>query len=89
VLRHTNVRRWDTAGSVRNDGLARHRKKFRALEDQRLPDQSPPQLRKSKGGVVYQHDMASISGGKNTIFELTHMLETATCRAYPEELSGL
>jgi hypothetical protein len=58
------------------------------LEDQRLPDQSPLLLRNRREVIVYQHDIASISRGKNTIFELTHVLETASCRAYPEELSG-
>jgi hypothetical protein len=54
-----------------------------------LPDRSPSQLRKSKGGVVYQHDAAKIFRGKNTIFELTHMVKAASCRPYPEKLSGL
>jgi hypothetical protein len=39
--------------------------------------------------VVYQHDGATIFRGKHTIFELTDMLETASCRAYPEKRSGL
>jgi hypothetical protein len=54
-----------------------------------LPDRLPSQLRKSRGGVVYQHNAATISRGKNTIFELTHMVKAASCRPYPEKRSGL
>ena len=39
--------------------------------------------------VVYQQYAATIFRGKRTIFELTDMVKTASCRAYPEELSGL
>jgi hypothetical protein len=39
--------------------------------------------------VVYQQNAATIFRGKNTIFELTHMVKAASCRAYPEKLSGL
>jgi hypothetical protein len=39
--------------------------------------------------VVYQQNAATISRGKNTIFELTHIVKAASCRAYPEKLLGL
>jgi hypothetical protein len=39
--------------------------------------------------VVYQRNAAEIFRGKTTIFELTHMVKAASCRAYPEKLSGL
>jgi hypothetical protein len=39
--------------------------------------------------VVYQQNAATISRGKHTIFELTHMVKAASCRAYPEKLSWL
>jgi hypothetical protein len=39
--------------------------------------------------VVYQQNAARISRGKNTIFGLTHIVKAASCRAYPEKLSGL
>jgi hypothetical protein len=39
--------------------------------------------------VVYQQNAAANFTGKYTIFELTHMVKTASCRAYPEKLSGL
>jgi len=32
--------------------------------------------------VVYQHNAATLFKGKPTIFELTHMLEAASCRPY-------
>jgi len=38
---------------------------------------------------VYQHDATTIFRGKNAIFELTHMVKAASCRPYPEKLSGL
>jgi hypothetical protein len=38
---------------------------------------------------VYQWNAAEIFRGKITIFELTHMVKAASCRAYPEKLSGL
>ena len=38
---------------------------------------------------MYQQNAATISEGKRTIFELTDMVKTASCRAYPEKLSGL
>ena len=39
--------------------------------------------------VVYQRNAAEIFRGKTTIFKLTHMVKAASCRAYPEKLSGL
>jgi hypothetical protein len=39
--------------------------------------------------VVYQQNAATIFRGKRTIFKLTHMVKAASCRAYPEKLSGL
>jgi hypothetical protein len=39
--------------------------------------------------VVYQQNALELFRGKYTIFELTHMVKTASCRAYPEKLSGL
>ncbi len=39
--------------------------------------------------VVYQHNASTIFRGKRTIFKLTDMVKTASCRAYPEKLSGL
>jgi hypothetical protein len=39
--------------------------------------------------VVYQQNAATISRGKIAIFELTHIVKAASCRAYPEKLSGL
>ena len=38
---------------------------------------------------MYQWNAAEIFRGKTTIFELTHMVKAASCRAYPEKLSGL
>ena len=32
--------------------------------------------------VVHQHNAATVFKGKDTIFELTHLLETASCRPY-------
>ncbi len=31
---------------------------------------------------MYQHNAAPVYKGKHTIFELTHMLEAASCRPY-------
>jgi hypothetical protein len=75
----------------RKDGVNQMHKKNRSLSDQlkTLPDRSPSQLRKSRGAVVYQHNAATIFRGKNTIFELTHLVKAASCRPYPEKLSGL
>ena len=53
------------------------------------PDRSASQLRKSRGGVVYQHNATTIFRGKNAIFELTHLVKAASCRPYPEKRSGL
>lgn len=39
--------------------------------------------------VVYQQNALVLFRGKHTIFELTHMVKTASCRPYPEKLSGL
>ena len=39
--------------------------------------------------VVYQQNAAAIFRGKTAIFELTHMVKAASCRPYPEKLSGL
>lgn len=39
--------------------------------------------------VVYQQNAAAVFRGRHAIFELTHMVKTASCRAYPEKLSGL
>ena len=39
--------------------------------------------------AVYQRNAAEIFRGKTTIFKLTHMVKAASCRAYPEKLSGL
>jgi hypothetical protein len=39
--------------------------------------------------VVYQQNAATIFRGKRTIFELTDMVKTPSCRPYPEKLSGL
>jgi hypothetical protein len=65
--------------------------KNRTVSDQfkTLPDRWPSELRKSRGDVVYQHNAPTIFRGKNTIFELTHMAKAASCRPYPEKLSGL
>ncbi len=38
---------------------------------------------------MYQRNAPAIFRGKTTIFELTHMVKAASCRAYPEKLSGL
>jgi len=58
-------------------------------QSKRLPDRSPSQLRNREEIVVYQQNAATIFRGKRTIFELTDMVKTASCRAYPEKLSGL
>jgi hypothetical protein len=31
---------------------------------------------------VYQHNAATLFKGEHTIFELTHLLEAASCRPY-------
>ena len=38
---------------------------------------------------MYQRNAGEILRGKTTIFKLTHMVKAASCRAYPEKLSGL
>jgi hypothetical protein len=53
------------------------------------PDRSPSQLRNRGEIVVYQENAPTISRGKNTIFELTHMAKAASCRPCPEKRSGL
>jgi hypothetical protein len=49
---------------------------------QEIANRSPPQLRKSQETVVYQHNAISVFSDEDTIFGLTHMLETASCRPY-------
>jgi len=67
-----------------------HTRKSSGLgQSKRLPDRSPSQLRNREEIVVYQQNAPRISRGKNTIFELTHMVKAASCRPYPEKLSGL
>jgi hypothetical protein len=39
--------------------------------------------------VVYQQNAPAIFRGKCTIFKLTDMVKTASCRPYPEKLLGL
>jgi hypothetical protein len=50
---------------------------------------SPLNYENRKEIVVYQRNAATIFRDKRTIFELTHMVKAASCRAYPEKLSGL
>jgi hypothetical protein len=77
-------------GEVEMTGQSNHKRKSSSLgQSKRLPDRSPSQLRKSEEIVVYQQNAATLFRGKRTIFELTDMVKTASCRAYPEELSGL
>jgi hypothetical protein len=74
-----------------NDRVSPTMQKIRSLLDQlkSLPDRLTSHLRKSRGSVVYQHNAATIFRGKNAIFELTHLVKAASCRPYPEKLSGL
>jgi hypothetical protein len=46
-------------------------------------------ITKSRGDCCVSTECGDIFRGKRTIFELTDMVKTASCRAYPEELSGL
>jgi len=77
--------------SVQHNPVMKISTKNRLVSDQlkTLPDRSASQLRKSRGGVAYQHNATTIFRGKNAIFELTHMVKAASCRPYPEKLSGL
>jgi len=60
-----------------------HKKKSPGLgQSKRLPDRSPSQLRNRRETVVYQWNAATIFRGKHTIFKLTPMVNTASCRAY-------
>jgi hypothetical protein len=58
-------------------------------QSKRLPDRSASELRNREEIVVYQQNALTIVRGKSTIFELTHIVKAASCRLYPEKLSGL
>jgi hypothetical protein len=84
-------------GECREHGLGRndrvspiHMKNRLVLPNQRDCQTARPLNYENRGEiVVYQQNAATIFRGKRTIFELTDMVKTASCRAYPEKLSGL
>jgi hypothetical protein len=77
-------------GEVEMMGQSNHTRKSSGLDNQR-DCQTIRSLNYENRGeiVVYQQNAATLLRGKRTIFELTDMVKTASCRAYPEKLSGL
>ena len=77
--------RGSTIGSVQST-----RKNRPALDKQRdCQTARPLNYEKREEIVVYQQNALALYRGKYAIFELTHLVKTASCRAYPENLSGL
>ena len=74
-----------------DDGMIIGRRKNRLSFDNQGDCETvrPPNYENREEIVVYQWNAAEIFRGKTTIFELTHMVKAASCRAYPEKLSGL
>jgi len=67
-----------TIGSVRST-----RKNRPAFDNQRdCQTVRPPNYENREEIVVYQQNAAAIFRGKTAIFELTHMVKAASCRAY-------
>jgi hypothetical protein len=66
-----------------------HQKNPHAVGNERLQTVRPPNYENRKEIVVYQQNAPTIFTGKRAIFELTDMVNTASCRPYPEKLSGL
>jgi hypothetical protein len=58
-------------------------------QSKRLQTARPVNYENREEIVVYQQNATTIFRGKHTIFELTHMVKAASCRPYPEKLSGL
>ena len=74
-----------TIGSIQST-----RKNRPAFDNQRdCQTVRPPNYENREEIVVYQQNALALYRGKYAIFELTHMVKTASCRAYPENLSGL
>jgi hypothetical protein len=77
-------------GEVEMLGQSNHTKNRPVLDNQRDCQTVRPLNYENRGEiVVYQQNAATIFRGKRTIFELTDMVKTASCRPYPEKLSGL
>src|SRR2546430_17595521 len=71
-------------------GQSNHTRRSSSLgQSNRLPDRSSSELRKSRGDCWVSTECGDDFRGKCTIFELTDMVKTASCRAYPDKLWGL
>ena len=76
-----NVASKSRVGTIGSERFARNN--HSAFDNQRdCQTVRPPNYENREEIVVYQQNAAAIFRGKTTIFELTHMVKAASCRAY-------